>query len=322
MIPSITGQKSDVSDKLRGFLGKERVQKQKDITPYLTLHNQASAQYFFQAESKNDLINAVKASRALGLSLLIMGGGSNLVVFRKDLTGLVVRNQFINKQVLVEDKTHVELSVSSGYPVTRLVLETVVCGWEGFEYHLGLPGTVGGALYMNSKWTKPVSYFGDQLLRAEIINLQGKIRQVDRSYFRFAYDYSFLQKTKELVLEAIFCLKKIDPFVLKKRSEEAAQYRRQTQPMGVATCGCFFKNISEIDRLRLGLATTSAGYLIDKAGLKGKVVGDFMVSPKHANFIINRGQGKSKDLLLLLQEIKSRVKEKYQVDLQEEVIIV
>ncbi len=92
----------------------------------------------------------------------------------------------------------------------------------------------------------------------------------------------------------------------------AFEYRKKTQPMGVKTSGCFFKNVRG----------KSAGQMIDQVGLKGFAVGDFFVSPIHANFIINRGNGKSKDLLKLVKIIKDKVKEKFGVGLKEEVIII
>ena len=99
-----------------------------------------------------------------------------------------------------------------------------------------------------------------------------------------------------------------------------SHYRKETQPFGVATSGCFFRNISKEDQERLKLPSTSAGYLIDHAGLKTTQVGDFIVSDKHANFIINKGSGKAEDLLKLVDKIKEEVNKKYGVDLEEEVI--
>ena len=139
-----------------------------------------------------------------------------------------------------------------------------------------------------------------------------EIKKVDKDYFKFAYDYSTLQKTKEILLEAVFKLKKINPMILKERAQSAFEYRKKTQPMGAKTSGCFFKNVDG----------KSAGQMIDKAELKGFAVGDFFVSPIHANFIINRGHGRSKDLLKLVRIIKEKVKQKFGVKLEEEVMII
>ncbi len=277
-----------------------------------TLRTNSRAEFYIEAKAAEDLIRAKKISLEKKLPILIVGSGSNLAITTAEIKGIVVKNAYIEKKVVAETADHVDLSVSSGYPVGLLVNETVEAGWSGFEYHKGLPGTVGGAIYMNAKWTRPVSYFGDNLLHAYLINDRCQVITVDRKYFQFAYDFSILQKTKEILLEAVFRLPKENSAVLKKRAEEALAYRQVTQPMGVATSGCFFQNIDG----------KSAGYLIDKAGLKGYSIGDFYVSDKHANFIINKGNGKAEDLAKLVAIIKSKVKEKFGVELKEEVVVI
>ncbi len=175
---------------------------------------------------------------------------------------------------------------------------------------------------MNSKWTTPLNYIGDHLIFAHILDKDGNIKKVTRDYFNFAYDYSIIQETKEIILEAVFRLQKHYSEDLKERSKSALEYRKQTQPHGVSTGGCFFQNIGIEDAERLGFGTTSAGNLIDKAGLKGKEIGGFVVSDKHANFIVNTGEGKAEDLVQLLSFVKKTVKEKFDVDLKEEVVVV
>jgi UDP-N-acetylmuramate dehydrogenase len=195
--------------------------------------------------------------------------------------------------------------------MSSLVRETTDAGYEGFEYQMGLPGTLGGGIVMNSKWTHPKSYIGDNLLSATIINNEGELVKKDSEYFDFSYGYSKLQKTKEVVVSALYKMNKIDPSILKARSAEALQYRKVTQPYGVATSGCFFKNTGEY----------SAGKLIDEAGLKGTHIGGLYVSDIHANFIVNDGTGTIEDLKKLLTLIKKTVFKKSSIELKEEVII-
>ena len=289
-----------------------KIEKSKDISHYLTLRNHVKAEYFLDAKTREDLVKAKKYSLESKLPLFILGGGSNLAITKNRLSGLIVKNNYIDLAVLKEDKNNVVISISSGYPVSLLITKSIQNGWGGFEHHQGLPGTVGGAIYMNSKWTKPMIYFGDNLLYAYLIDNKGKIKKVNRNYFKFAYDYSILQKTKEIILEGIFKVKKIDPQIIKERAKFALDYRKKTQPYGVASSGCFFRNPGKI----------SAGYLIDKTGLKGFAIGDYFVSPIHANFIINKGKGKREDLVKLLKIIKTRVKNKFNVELKEEVIVI
>ncbi len=301
---------------------KLKIEKNKDLSHFLTLRTKVIGEYFLEAKTREDLIGAKQYSLENNLGLFMLGGGSNLAITKDKISGLVVKNNYRELKVLEELKESVVLSVSSGYPVSLLIAKSVASGWEGFEYHQGLPGTLGGAVYMNSKWTKPLIYFGDDFLYAYLIDAQGKVKKAGKNYFQFAYDYSILQKTHEIVLEAVFELKKGNPKTLKEKAAWALEYRKKTQPFGIASSGCFFRNISSKEKEKMNLPTTSAGYLIDKAGLKNYSVGEFFVSPIHANFIINKGKGKREDLIKLLSIIKNRVKEKFGVELKEEVIVI
>ncbi len=301
---------------------ENKVVQNKDISHFLTLKTKTKAEFYITAETKDDIVKAVRAAIYAKIPFFILGGGSNLAILKDQIPGLVIHNRYLKKEILSEDDTTVDLLLSSGYPMSLVVKETIAMGLSGFEYHLGLPGTIGGAIYMNSKWTKPLAYCGDSLAYAIILNQQQEERKVDRDYFKFAYDFSILQHTKEIVLEAVFRLKKEDKKVLQERADTALAYRKETQPVGVATGGCFFQNISEDQKEKAHVPTTSAGYLIDKAGLKGKQVGSYVVSDKHANFIINTGEGKPADLHKLLDIIKATIKEKFGVELEEEVRII
>jgi len=302
-------------------LGKE-VTPQKDISPYITMRTRVMAEYFVEVDTREELIKAVQLAHELKIPFFLFGGGSNLAILKNVIPGLVIRNLYSKKEIVYSDSDHTDILFSSGYPMSRVVTETVKDGLEGFEYHLGLPGSIGGAIYMNSKWTKPVSYVGDHLISAVLMDHEGNTKTVDRPYFHFAYDYSILQETKEILIEGVFRLKHEDPEILRVRSQESLAYRKATQPFGVATSGCFFQNISPEEKERLGLTTASAGYLIDHAGLKGRQIGAYIVSDKHANFVINQGNGTPEDLQKLLSLIKLTVKEKYGVDLKEEVLLV
>ena len=312
----------NVFGSLKEKLGADRVMAQKNLEQYLTLRTITIAEYFFEARSKKDLIASFSAAKLLGIPYFILGGGTNLAVTSKKITGLVVRNLFLDYYYFVRNDEYADLSVSSGYPMSLVVKRTVEDGYSGFEYQMGLPGTIGGAIYMNSKWTRPQSYVGDQLISAELLTPDEKVKKVDRDYFRFAYDYSFLQKTKEIVLSAVFRLKSHSSDELKTRSTEALEYRKKTQPFGVKSSGCFFRNVSDEEKAKHNLPTSSAGYLIDQAGLKGKRIGGFAVSDIHANFILNEGDGKQEDLVKLLSVIKRTVFEKFGIQLSPEVLVI
>ena len=291
------------------FVGAGRIKKELDITPFFTIKTGVVTPFFFEAESRDDLINAQKASFEFKIPLLIIGGGSNLVMAKPEKDLLIVRNRYIQKKVIEDNDQHVRLLVSSGLPISVLVNFTTAAGYEGFEYHLGLPGTLGGAVFMNSKWTNPPSYVGDNLIAAEIVDREGNRRQVDAAYFRFKYGYSQLQETQEILVTATFRLRRADPITLQQIATESLAYRKKTQPFGVASSGCFFKNNDG----------TSAGMIIDKLGLKGYRIGNLVVSEKHANFIINEGNASASDFKKMINHIKSQAHKNLGVKLTEEV---
>lgn len=306
---------------LVSVFGTDRITRNKDISPFFTLRTQAVAELYLELRTRSEWISFATLRKSLSIPILVLGGGSNLAIVSSQIPGLTIRNQFQHKEIVDETEKAVLLKVSSGYIVSRLAKETAEAGYEGFEYHFGLPGTLGGGIYMNSKWTKPDSWLGDRLESATLLTRDGGEKTVNRDYFAFSYGYSRLQDTGEIFLEGVFRLTKSDPQLLAARMREAQRHRNETQPKGAFTCGCFFKNISEDERARHNLPTKSAGYLIDKAGLKNFSVGDFRVSDIHANFIINQGGGTPQDLRKLVNEIKKRVKDTFGITLREEVIV-
>jgi UDP-N-acetylmuramate dehydrogenase len=281
------------------------------LAPYSTFKIGGEAEYYFLAETKDELIKASKLTKELNIPFLLLAGASNIILPEGKIPGLVVRNLISYKKVIQDTPDFQILEVGSGYSMTRLAKETAELGLSGVEYHLGLPGTVGGAVVMNSKWTHPNSYVGDVVESTETLDTEGILHTRDASYCEFSYGYSKFQETKEIVLSVRFKLLKQDPATVLQHAKEAQEYRKKTQPYGVNTSGCFFKNIDG----------QSAGELIDKAGMKGVQIGDLVVSDIHANFIVNKGKGTVKDLKSLLSLIKEKVKNKFNVELKEEVVI-
>lgn len=298
------------------------IEHNKDLTYLTTMKTKCVAEHFVEVDTREAFLEAIRYAHENKLKLLLLGGGSNTVIIKDRIAGLVVKNRYSEKEIVMNAVAFIDVRVTSGYVVARLVREMNAAGYQGLEYHLGLPGTVGGALYMNSKWIRPESYFSDTLTAATIADKKGKTRGVNRDYFHFAYDYSLLQETEEYIVDATFRLTKALPETLEARAKEAVEYRNKTQPVSRATSGCFFQNIGYDDKKRLGIDTSSAGYLIDRAGLKGARVGSFMVSEKHANFIIDEGEGKPEDLKTLMDLVKLTVKEQFGVTLLDEVRII
>lgn len=290
----------------------QRIKQDFILAPYTTFKMGGPAQYYFVAQTKEELIDAYKIAQKHNIPFFLLGGASNIVISEKGLKGLTVKNQISYKKIIQENNGGVIVEVGSGYSMTRLSKETSEDGLTGIEFHLGLPGTVGGAVYMNSKWTHPKAFIGDAVKSVEVLNKDGAVEHRTHSELNFKYGWSELQDTKEIILSVTFILKRVDPVISRQNAKNALVYRHETQPVGISSSGCFFKNDGDI----------SAGKLIDEAGLKGFQLGNFAISDKHANFIINKGNGKEEDLKALLGIMKQRVKTKFNIDLKEEVVII
>lgn len=291
------------------------------------------AEYYLEVDKIDDLVKSVNTARKLNIPFFILGGGSNLIVSDKGVKGLVIKNNFRRFEVMSMtgkvkkgvsgfgiDVDKAMVYAEAGVIMNQLVRYCIEQGLCGLEYQLGLPGTVGGAIYMNSNFPKKQSFVGDNVYRAKLLTKEGKVKEVERSYFNFAYDKSILQQSGEIILSVTFKLKKEDKKILWERGTQALNYRTETQPKGVSA-GCTFRNISISDAMLVPTPEniTSAGYLIDKSGLKGKRIGHAMISEKHANFILNMGNARSEDVISLINLIKSEVKKKFGVELHLEV---
>lgn len=285
------------------------------------------ADQFVEAKTKDDLIEAVRYAIESKLPYFVLGGGSNVLVSDTGFRGLVIKNRTSSVKLKgfaggVEkgrlDLKEAIVEADSGVTANYLIRYTLDEGLAGLEDMLGLPGTVGGAVYNNSHHLDKL--FGDHIIEVEILDHAGKIKKYTNAECQFAYDYSIFHKTKEVILSASFQLSRGDKTALWSIATEAVKRRSSTQPLGLPSSGCMFKNISLADRMRLGVPTASAGYLIDKAGLKGLRVGGAVVSDVHANFIINDGTATSSDVLALVDTVKQKIKDKFGVSLVEEVI--
>ena len=320
---------SAVSQELEKIFGATRIRQNEPMSAHTTFKIGGPAEFYIEVSSVDDLIKAVQTAHKLEIPVFIFGGGSNVIVADHGIKGLVIKNNCRRFEVMGMtgkvknqkiDFDRALVYAESGVIMNQLVRFTIDQGLGGLEYQLGLPGTIGGGVYMNSNFPRKGVYVGDFLYRAKLIGKEGTIKEVDNAYFHFAYDKSILQETGEILLHAIFKLEKMDKKILWDRGTEALTYRSSTQPKG-ASAGCSFRNISIVEALKIPTPDriTSAGYLIDKAGLKGKRIGDAMISDMHANFILNMGNAKANDIVTLVDLMKAEVYKKFGVHLVLEV---
>ncbi|MEW6026399.1 MAG: UDP-N-acetylmuramate dehydrogenase [Planctomycetota bacterium] len=232
------------------------------------------------------------------IPLHILGRGTNLLVSDKGVRGVVLKPEWSRLE-----RKGSKIIVSAAYPLARLVPESVKMGLSGLEPLVGIPGSVAGAVVMNAGGK--YGQMADVIKSVKVITRGGRIKTVNK--IRFAYRWSNLKG--RLIGEVTLQLKSSTSGKVRSRINEVLNEKRQTQPLADWSAGCVFVNP----------ARSSAGMLIDKAGLKGMTIGGAMVSPKHANFIVNTGKAKAVDVIKLIDIIKKTVKERFNINLQLEI---
>lgn len=325
-----------IQQKLIDILGQARVLILEPMAKYVSFRIGGPADLFFRAKTQEDLILAIKSAHGLGLPNFVIGGGTNLLVGDKGYRGLVIKNDSSNIRLLGikgkktikvgglgESIQKVYLEVDSGVSINRLVRFTLDQGFGGLEFFLGQPGTVGGAVYINAHNMKKNQYFAERIKEAKILGKDGTVKTLPVNYFCFGYDQSILQKTHEIVLSVVIELVRGDKLKLWRDGQSALDYRQSTQPSGVFSSGCTFRNIPKSEAVRLATPafTTSAGFLLDLVGLKGTKKGKASFSSNHANFIVHQGGARAADVLELIKLGKQKVKDRYNIDLEEEVVL-
>lgn len=256
---------------------------------------------FFAPFSREDLITVYRRCLEENLPIYLLGGGSNLLI-TQPLSGVVFSLKNL-KQITRQGSF---LQVGCGISLIGLIQYAEKAGLGGLEKLIGIPGTLGGALSNNAGGR--YSSISDVVWKVHTLEADGSLRWRTLEECGFAYRHSELKTS--LLLEAILQLKPdSSPEALKLAKIEVLSEKKRTQPLSAYSAGCIFKNPRGF----------SAGRLIENAGLKGKTSGDAMVSPHHANFIVNRGQASARDVLSLIEHIQFKVAQREGIELQPEI---
>jgi UDP-N-acetylmuramate dehydrogenase len=241
----------------------------------------------------------------------VFGGGSNLLVDDNGFRGVAISLKNFRSIETTRESNHnkVTFFVGAGVPLPYLVTFAQKNGYSGLEALAGIPGYVGGAVYMNA------GSFGtemkDVVVSVALMNMQGKISILEKEELNFSYRSLNLPEPS-VILSANIALKKDDPQEVERRTKGFLKKKKATQPLGEYSAGCVFKNPEG----------ETAGKLIDAAGCKGMRIGDIEVSNVHANYFINRGKGTSRDFIKLMEAVKTKVKEYCGIVLEPEIKII
>ncbi|HSX11955.1 MAG TPA: UDP-N-acetylmuramate dehydrogenase [Rhabdochlamydiaceae bacterium] len=277
-----------------------RLQQGKLLSELSTFGIGGPAKLFVEASSIAEMQEILSYCSQEKLPFIVIGKGSNTLFDDRGFNGLVI----LNRITFCEYQQH-QVYVGAGYSFSLLGVQTAKRGLSGLEFASGIPGSVGGAVYMNAGAGGSDTF--SVLAEATYIDAEGKCTIFKKEEISFGYRFSSFQKQKGAIVAARFHLTPQEGARQKQLS--LIDYRMKTQPYKDKSAGCVFRNPT----------TGSAGALIEACGLKGATIGGAVVSPMHANFIVNNGSATAQDIKKMAELIKKTVKEKKGIDLEMEV---
>ncbi len=298
-------------------LGSGEMEVDAPLAPWTTFRIGGSADRLFHARTPDDLVESILAARDLGVPHFLLGKGANVLVGDRGFRGLVIRSAVGGTDFLDDNRVRAGAGVET-HP--DLIEATVARGLGGLHHFVGIPSTVGGAMWQNLHFLSPApersrTVFIEEVVdSAEILSEEGERRTVDREYFRFGYDYSVLHERADVVLTVDFQLTPAPSTELRRVMEENLLWRKGRHPdlTVFPSVGSIFQKIDEI----------GAGRLIDECGLKGHTEGGAQIFSKHANIIINLGDATAADVRALIDLAQTRVADELGYDLVPEITFV
>lgn len=289
--------------------GAFTAQKQASLAKLTTFKVGGNADYLTLPKTPEQLKLALDWGRTEGLPITLLGAGSNLLISDQGLPGLVICTRALRHSEF-DSKTG-RVTAAAGEPWSSLAWKAARNGLKGFEWTIGIPGTVGGAVVMNAGAHGGET--ADILVEAEVLDPDGTVHRLKPEDLAYRYRTSNLQGSDRIVTTATFQLSPgHDPSAVKASTAEDLKQRRTTQPYHLPNCGSVFRNPPG----------NSAARLIQAAGLKGYQIGNAQVSTLHSNFIVNLGGAKASDVLSLIRHIQGVILERDGVALETEVKII
>lgn len=293
----------------------DSLQPKRDVplAPYTTFKIGGPADLFCEPTTAGELALAVLSARALGVPYFVLGLGANILVGDRGFRGLVIRNVAHHERWSADGKLWVE----SGAVMRDLISESAHRGWSGLEHFVGIPSTVGGAIWQNLHFLSPAPerehtvFISEVFESCEILTAEGTRKTVDADYVNFGYDDTIFHHRADIVLAVTFALTKGDPNVMYRVMQENLSWRGARHPWLEInpSAGSIFKKIEGV----------GAGRLIDQLGMKGFRTGDAQISHIHANIMVNLGHATARDVRELITTAQQRVEEKFGHRLEPEI---
>lgn len=288
------------------------------LAPFTTFKIGGPADFYVEARSADELHDILMAAQNRSLPYFLLGLGANILIGDGGFRGLVIHNK-ARKISIDPTKNHV-YAESGAIVFPDLIEASVSAGLSGLEHYVGIPSTVGGALWQNLHFLSPpperarTMFIEEVVHSADLLLETGERKTVDVEYFDFGYDYSTLHIKEDKVLAATFQMAPADIAVMRSIMEANLAWRHERHPPleTEPSAGSIFKKIEGI----------GAGRLIDQCGLKGTRIGGIEVTHRHANILINRGNGLAADVRAMISHIQEVVKKETGYLLQPEILFV
>lgn len=284
------------------------VKENEPLANHTTIKIGGPADVFVEPSSVDHLVKTMEVIKQFKVPWRAIGRGSNLLISDKGIEGVVIK---LGEGLDELTMNGTEITVGAGYSVVRLSTTIGRMGLSGLEFASGIPGSVGGAVYMNAG--AHGSDISKILVKALILFEDGTLEWLTNEQMKFSYRTSILQKERPgIVVKAVFQLKEGNKDEIQALMKQNKDYRKRTQPWNFPCAGSIFRNPLPF----------YAGQLVEEAGLKGYVHGGAKISEMHGNFIVNNGNATAKDVLELIDFIKNKIYEEKKITLETEVEII
>ncbi len=314
----------NITDQLKNIFGA-RLKEGEPLAKHLNFRIGGPAKWFAEVKSVEELEKAIEICKNNHINYFVLGGGSNTLAADAGFDGLILKMAM--REFIIEGNV---MTADAGVISASLARASANAGLAGFTWAISLPGTIGGAVRGNA------GCFGgetkDYLTRIEVLR-DGEVVDVVRDDLHMGYRESILKESNDVVLRVYFELPSGDVETLKAELDQNLAKRKSSQPLHKGSAGCVFKNYEiesdeKLDQLRdldvipdamLDARRISAGWVVDRLGLKGTQIGDAMISEEHGNFIINLGAATADQVTQLISLVKTRARNEFGIQLHEEV---
>lgn len=293
-----------IENKFCTCLGSDNVKLQEPMSKHTTFRIGGPADFYLCPHSTKEVQQTVQICKEENLPYFILGNGSNLLVSDKGYRGVIIQLWKNFSDISVKDCC---ITAKAGALLSKVAAEALEEGLTGMEFASGIPGTIGGAVFMNAG-----AYGGemkDIIKEVKVLDDQGEVRVLSNGEMKLGYRTSIVKEKGYTVLSAVLQLKKGDVSVIRETMEDLKNRRTSKQPLDMPSAGSTFKRPEGY----------FAGKLIMDSGLRGFSVGGAQVSEKHCGFVVNKGGATAEDVTALIREVQRRVKEKFGVELETEV---